>query len=212
MTERSLGKGPVLVKSGIQNYTKWFWGPDLWHSYFIRAGLCKKPYQIIIPNFAEAQIWITDTIWKWVHGHWSQALHIPWHSQRASPTLLPSLPHPQGSSGTCFPIVKSKFDCSIMGIRFPEFLPCITLCSPIFSVSLGVFNMEGDSSEHLLIRPDILLAEEAIFVALRRNSKSKIITENEDNQPGITRTNGPSAILSKLKTNILRSLTSSQLS
>ena len=72
--------------------------------------------------------------------------------------------------------------------------------------------MEGDSSEHLLIRPDILLAEEAIFVALRRNSKSKVITENEDNQPGITRTNDPSAILTKLKTNILRSLTSSQLS
>ena len=69
--------------------------------------------------------------------------------------------------------------------------------------------MEGDSSEHLLIRPDILLAEEAIFVALRRNSKSKVITENE---VGITRTNGPSAILTKLKTNILRSLTSSQLS
>ena len=72
--------------------------------------------------------------------------------------------------------------------------------------------MGGDSSEQLLIRPDILLAEEAIFVALRRNIKSKGVTENEDNQPGIIRTNGPSAILTKLKTNILRSLTSSQLS
>ena len=132
MTERSLGKGPVVVKSGGQNYTKWFWVPDLWHSYFIRAGLYKKPYQIIISNFAEAQIWIIDTIWKWVHGHWSQALRIPfpWHSQRASPTLLPSLPHPQGSSGICFPTVEFKFDCSIMSIWFPEF-PALRY--PLFS-------------------------------------------------------------------------------
>lgn len=79
----------------------------------------------------------------------------PQHSQGASPTLLPSFLYPQGTPGTCPRLSSSSMIASHLASHFQNSLPCFILCSPIFSVSVGIFNVEGGTSEKLLIRADI---------------------------------------------------------
>ena len=69
----------------------------------------------------------------------------PQAQQKASPTLLPGLPLPQGSPGTCFKTV--KFSSMVVLHLVSDFLNsagCFVLCSPVFGIPMGIFSIVGD--------------------------------------------------------------------